>query len=721
MKVAVIYNKHQIDATDVINVFGMPTKERYNPGAVERIATALEHGGHNVRIVEGNKEVVEELGRFMPRVMTGERPGMVFNMAYGIQGQSRYTHIPAMLEMLGIPYVGSGPAAHGIALDKVMTKMVLQQHGLPTPRFWVFSSPQQSFPDLSFPVIVKPKMEAVSMGMRVVHEETELREAVAEVIEQYQQQALVEEFISGREFAVGLLGNYPDIEVLPIVEFDFEGNPDRIQSYSEKMEAPLDKICPAILTSETAEELQRCAREAFHALNIFDFARVDFRMDGEGHIHILELNSMASLGRTGSYVHAAKTAGYTYETLVNRMLDIAAMRYFGETTVEPVALERARQSSSLAVRVRTHVRSNLVTMEDYLRRMMEIPTYVHNTEGVNALGNWLSGRLKQLGFACQTHPQIEVGNALYFTNHQEKQNDVLILAHLDTFYGYQDHIPLREEDGRLYGSGVAESKGGLAVLLGALRALRFARRLRRVRCAILLTTDDSLGGRFCQLLVEEKARISRHVVGLKCGEEGGGIVTSCSGLAHYQIDIANVKGQAHAPDVIGALCQKILAWQKLSTPKEGTSVEITSLEGRPLYGSPPDHAAASLVIRFKEVEQGEKLDREIRRIARRNARNLRIHVARGVHRLPDSETALIRTFFERVERQANRIDVRVQAVHRPISSDICFVSDDVPALDGFGPVGGNYRSLGEYIVRDSLIDRASLLALAIRDCARDRE
>ena len=283
----------------------MSTKERYDPRTVERVATALEKGGHNVRIIEDNKAVVEELGRFMPRVMAGKRPGMVFNMAYGIQGQNRYTHIPAMLEMLGLPYVGSGPAAHGIALDKVMTKMILQQHGLPTPRFWVFSSPRESFSDVSYPVIVKPKMEAVSIGLRVVHEEAELREAVAEVIEKYQQQILVEEFISGREFAVGLLGNYPDVEVLPIVEIDLEGDPDRIQSYSEKMEQPLDRICPADLPAEKTEELRRFAREAFHALNIFDFARVDFRMDGEGNVHILELNSMASLGLTGSYFHAA--------------------------------------------------------------------------------------------------------------------------------------------------------------------------------------------------------------------------------------------------------------------------------------------------------------------------------------------------------------------------------------------------------------------------------
>jgi len=118
MKVAIIYNK---DLTGVINRFGMQNKEVYNPQTVKMVADALEKGGHNVRIAEGDMHVIERLKEFMPSVIEGERMGMVFNMAYGIQGESRYTHLPAMLEMLGIPYVGSGPEGHSLALDKVIT------------------------------------------------------------------------------------------------------------------------------------------------------------------------------------------------------------------------------------------------------------------------------------------------------------------------------------------------------------------------------------------------------------------------------------------------------------------------------------------------------------------------------------------------------------------------------------------------------------------------
>ena len=151
MRVAVVHNRRNPAGTGVINVFGPQNRETYNPRTVELVARALEHGGHTVRVIDGNMDVIEALKDFMPRVMAGERPGMVFNMAYGIQGVSRYTHLPAMLEMLGVPYVGSGPMAHGLALDKVIAKIMFTNNGLPTPGFWNFASPDDHFEDSGLP------------------------------------------------------------------------------------------------------------------------------------------------------------------------------------------------------------------------------------------------------------------------------------------------------------------------------------------------------------------------------------------------------------------------------------------------------------------------------------------------------------------------------------------------------------------------------------------
>lgn len=183
MKIAVVYNR---DSKSVINLFGMPNREKIGMKTIRRLTDALRKGGHEVIALEGDKDLINRLEDFMPRVVHGERPGMVFNVSYGLQGQARYTHIPSILEMVGIPYVASGPLGHSLALDKVVTKMILRQNDVPTPDFAVLQTPDMPLPpDLRFPMIVKPKNEAVSFGLKVVHTEDELREAARVIFDEY--------------------------------------------------------------------------------------------------------------------------------------------------------------------------------------------------------------------------------------------------------------------------------------------------------------------------------------------------------------------------------------------------------------------------------------------------------------------------------------------------------------------------------------------------------
>lgn len=329
MKVAVIYSEPDPELSDVINILGPIAKESYNKETVEKVASALKNGGHDVRIFEANIEVVENLDSFMPEDISKENPAIVFNMSYGIQGRSRYTHIPALLEMLGVPYVGSEPKGHAIALDKGMSKRVFRQRKIPTPNFKTCTKVDDTLKDINLPVIVKPKMEAESFGLKVVRDYETLCDTVKRVVETYQQPALIEDFIPGCEFAVGLLGNGDDIEVLPIVEIDFGGDSNAIKSFGKRDEKPFEVVCPAKLSKEKAQEISRESIRAFQALNLHDYARVDIRMDKDENIYILEINSMASLEPQGTYVTAAEKAGYTYESMINRMLDVAADRYFG--------------------------------------------------------------------------------------------------------------------------------------------------------------------------------------------------------------------------------------------------------------------------------------------------------------------------------------------------------------------------------------------------------
>jgi len=719
MKVSLIYNENQINPDDVINVFGMTTKEHYSQKAVERVARALEKGGHTVKVIEGDIHLADELREFMPKVMAGDSPGMVFNMAYGIQGQNRYTHVPAMMEMLGIPYIGSGPAGHAIVQDKVMTKIILQKYKIPTPGFWVFKAPEDTFDDLVFPVIVKPKLESTSMGMEVVDNWVDLREAVKVQIEKFEQDILVEQFISGREFAVGILGNSPNIDVLPIVEINLE-NPNQIQTVEDKKKkGGVEKTCPAQLSREKTEEMKKMCIKAFNSLGLCDYTRVDFRMDKDENLYILELNSMASLGLGGSLFYAAKVAGYTYDTLINKILDVAVLRYFGSS--QQTLEKEPDMTQPLRVIARTYLRGHLQSLKDTLKDLVNLNTHVYNIESLNKMGNILSRRLKHLGFSETVHKQFEIGDFHYFQNHPDAENDVLIISHMDTHYGPNDLISYYEAGDKILGSGIAESKGGLAVMLGAIHALRYAKRLRRVRCGILLTTDDSLGGRYSKDLVNQYSTRSKYIIGLKSASKDGGIITTCYGRTDYQIRFTapNISG-ADIHGIIPVLGKKISAIEKLSKDEKDYRIRTTSVVAKGSHGQSPNFASLTLVCSYKTPELGSDLDSKIREIMRKkevDITKLEVSINRILSRHPVIEEESDTAFYEMVEDLAKKHEIKIKRYEQIMSSDISNVPAELPALDGFGPKGHKYRSTEEYIVHDSVVERAALLASVIYKCS----
>lgn len=718
MKVSLIYNEKKIDPDDVINIFGMTTKEHYSLQAVERVARALEKGGHSVKVIEGDIHLADELREFMPKVVSGENPGMVFNMAYGIQGQNRYTHVPAMMEMLGIPYIGSGPAGHAIVQDKVMTKIVLQKNDIPTPGFWVFKTPEDKFDDLVFPVIVKPKLESTSMGMEVVDNWEDLRKAVKVQIEKFQQDILVEQFISGREFAVGLLGNSPNLEVLPVVEINL-GDPNKIQTVSDKKkQGGVDKICPAKLSKEKTEEMKQMCKKAFSVLGLNDYARVDFRMDKDENLYILELNSMASLGMGGSLYYAAKTAGYTYESMINKILDVAVMRYFG--SLHHALDDEPDMTQPLRVIARTYLRSHLHSLKENLRDFVNLNTHVYNIEHVNKLGSILSKRLKHLGFKEHIHKQTDIGHIRFFKNHEEQKNDVLIISHLDTHYGPNDLISYYEDGDRVYGSGIAESKGGLTVMLGALHALRFAKRLRKVKCAVLLTSDDSLGGKLSKKLVRQYSKKSKYIMGLKSASKDGGIITTCYGRTDYQIRFTSSETSDDVHGIIPILGKKISAIEKLSKDEKDYRIRTTSVVAQGSHGHTPNYASLSLICSYKTAQLGTLLDSKIRSIIKKHEpeyKKLDVEINQIQTRPPVIEEEYDKKFYEMVEYLAKKHEIKIKRHQQIMSSDISNVPPKIPALDGFGPLGHKYRSSKEYIVHDSIVERAALLTSVIYKCS----
>jgi len=330
MHVAVVYNK---DRKGTINVFGMQNKEWYPEETIQKVVQALETGGHTVELIQADRFLLTKLNKFLPKLSKRRPNGIVLNLALGVQGKCRYTHVPSILELAGIPYTGSNPMGHSLAQDKVITKQILMASNLPTPNYRVYMEPELDAPYLKYPVIVKPRGEAASFGLKTVHDDRSLKESISELLDEYKQPALAEEFIDGREVNVSVLGNYPP-QALPVLELVLSEECQGIYSHDVKFKRTPKKkakmVCPADLPRETAAYLQKLAVRVFEVLNIYDSGRVDFRLDEYNQPYILEMNSMASINPSSSFVRAAMKMGFSYDQLINRIIEVAVDRYAKE-------------------------------------------------------------------------------------------------------------------------------------------------------------------------------------------------------------------------------------------------------------------------------------------------------------------------------------------------------------------------------------------------------
>lgn len=302
---------------------------------------ALEGAGHQVFPLEGDVTLLDSIRQV--------RPDICFNICEGLRGESRESQVPALLEMLAIPYTAAGILANALSLDKAMAKMIWQACGLPTPPFMLLRRGDEPLAQgLHFPLFLKPAREGSGMGISersVAHNAAELREQAAWLIRTYKQPALVEPFLPGREFTVGLIGNerslhpLPDsplydqsgFHTFPVLEIDVSTVPEAQGIYSShvKGDRPLDPryLCPAPIPPELAARMQALAVQAFLAINALDVGRVDFRLDELGNPYLLEINTLPGINpRYSDIVFAARGEDMAYERLVNEILNLAAAR-----------------------------------------------------------------------------------------------------------------------------------------------------------------------------------------------------------------------------------------------------------------------------------------------------------------------------------------------------------------------------------------------------------
>ncbi|MDD8026284.1 MAG: D-alanine--D-alanine ligase [Acidobacteriota bacterium] len=301
---------------------------------IQAVASALRQR-HEVSLIEADEDAYLRLREL--------RPDLVFNIAERLYGPNRESHVPVLCEILGLPYTGSDPLTLGLCLDKARAKEILSFHGIPNAAFRTIE-PGQAIPDdVALPAIVKPLFEGSSKGIKdrnVVRTRAELEERVSDVAGLYKQPVIVERFLTGREFTVGVLGTHPAIEILPIVEVDYASLPagsNPIYSYEAKWVwdtpgRPLDIFhCPADLGPDLKARIEKVVAETCRVLRILDWCRIDVRLDESGEPNIIEINPLPGIlpnpEDNSCLPKAARTAGYSYTDLILRVVGEAKARY----------------------------------------------------------------------------------------------------------------------------------------------------------------------------------------------------------------------------------------------------------------------------------------------------------------------------------------------------------------------------------------------------------
>jgi D-alanine-D-alanine ligase len=293
---------------------------------IEAIRDVLRSDGHEVIRLGGDTGLIDRLRQ--------ESIDIVFNIAEGLQGRNREAHIPALLEFLNIPYTGSDPLTLSLTLDKSMAKKVVLSEGIPTPRFKKVKRMEDlKGLELSYPLFVKLCDEGSSKGVRLdskISDPRSLAEKTRWLLENYGPPILVEEFVSGPEFTVGILGN-ENPSVLGVMQIEIRGIPPEEAIYSLEIKREWeDRVfyhCPPPIEPPLLGRIKEVALQCYRALDCRDVSRVDIRVGGDGTPYFLEINPLPGLSPVyGDLPIMARGMGWSYDQLVRTIFHHALRR-----------------------------------------------------------------------------------------------------------------------------------------------------------------------------------------------------------------------------------------------------------------------------------------------------------------------------------------------------------------------------------------------------------
>ena len=308
-----------------------------DPSTIKAIIKHIRACGFNVFPIEANEYAYQKL--FKKRKVID----LVFNIAEGIYGKDREAHIPAILEMLKIPYLGSSPLTQALVLDKAKTKEILIANGIPTLPFQLFiTGKEELHSHLRFPLIVKPDSEGSGAGITnksVVHNRKQLYKQIHRIIETFHEPVLVEHFLKGPEYSVAMMGNPPII--LPFISPNHKMLPKGYEPldslevkwvFEEQSTNENYLVCPAKVDAEVEKQINNMCYKLWNALNIRDWCRIDIRCDQKKHPYVLEVNAPPGIlppeiSTTSYFPLAARVADISYDQLLTQLIFNALKRY----------------------------------------------------------------------------------------------------------------------------------------------------------------------------------------------------------------------------------------------------------------------------------------------------------------------------------------------------------------------------------------------------------
>lgn len=707
MKIAVIYNR---ESQKVINLFGMANREKYGEAAIKQIVASLKKGGHQVIALEGDKDLIDNLEDFMPSTLKGERPGMAFNLSYGIQGQARYTHVPGILEMVGVPYVGSGPLAHSLALDKVVAKMLFVQNDLPTPEFAVLEQPEFELPKLEYPLIVKPKNESVSFGIKIVNNPDELRTAAQVIFDEFQQPVLVERFIAGREINVGVIGNGAQVEAFPVAELAFGDKGPQIYTMEDKKKTSgreVEVVCPADLDDNLAQKAQSLAKRAFTVLGCYDCARVDFRMDQQGNLYLLEINSLPSLGEHGSYVAAAQAAGLDFTALVNRLVDVASSRYFG--TPNPPKVGKTVGTPSDAVFCFLTERRDHI--EKSIQRWTSLNSRTDDPVGIRYIAKQYGALLEDLGLHLCTELSDE-RDIWVWQSKQKMEDGTLLVVPLDVpVNSALAGEPFRRDPERFYGEGIGSSRAPLVMLEYCLRALKHIKTLHKYKLGVLLYADEGRDCEESELLIKRAMRRSQRVLVLNPASAENKIVTARRGQRRYRViyegNSIELGQKSKTPEVLQTVASKINEIAQLNDTKARIAVSVVNVDTQAYPRCLPHRGILNIQMSYPNKKVADELTSRLTAI-------LADKTLKSEFDLLSSRPALVenkatQAMFKAFQALGAEWEIPLTQGSSLSPSTAGLVPAHIPVLCGLAPMAENLHTSRESVLRMSIVQRILLL------------